>query len=86
VNLAEQGNSRRNTLLGPGAVQNDISVIKNFKAFERVTGQFRAEAFNIMNRKILANPNSSEASATAGTITQTAADNRDLQFALKFMW
>jgi Carboxypeptidase regulatory-like domain/TonB dependent receptor len=84
--LAWQGNFRRNTLIGPPTFQNDLSAIKNFHVHESITGQFRAEAFNITNHPIFANPNATETSATAGTITSTAADNRDLQFALKFMF
>jgi hypothetical protein len=85
-NGAWQGNVRRNILTGPGTFQNDVSVIKNFKIHESLTGQFRAEAFNVMNKTILANPNSTETTGTAGTITSTAADNRDLQFALKLLF
>jgi hypothetical protein len=90
-NLAWQGNFRRNQLIGPAYYQNDLSLIKNFKVRERVTGQFRAEAFNITNKALFANPNITETSATAGTISQTAtggtqADNRDIQFALKFLF
>jgi hypothetical protein len=39
----------RNTLRGPGTAQVDFSAIKNFPLFERLTAQFRAEAFDIIN-------------------------------------
>lgn len=84
--LAWQGNFRRNLLIGPPTFQNDFSLIKNFLVHESMTGQFRAEAFNITNHPIFANPNATETSSSAGTITSTAADNRDLQFALKIIF
>jgi len=34
----------------------DLSLFKNWKAKERLTAQFRAEFFNILNHTIIANP------------------------------
>ncbi len=82
-----QGNVTRNTLRGPGTAQVDFSAIKNFRLYEQVHAQFRAEAFNIINHPILANPAANvSASSSVGTITATSLDNRDLQFALKILW
>jgi hypothetical protein len=81
-----QGDVPRNSLEGPGTAQVDFSAIKNFKAWERVTGQFRAEAFNIINHPNFASPDGTVTDGTAGVITSTSNDNRDLQFALKFLW
>ena len=77
---------RRNSLVGPGSLQNDLSAIKTFKIHDSISAQFRAEAFNIMNRKILSNPTANQNSASDATISSTAADNRDLQFALKILF
>jgi hypothetical protein len=88
-----QGNVTRNTLRGPGTAQVDFSAIKNFKLYETLHAQFRAEAFNIINRANLANPAANISTpSSAGVITATStggvitSDNRDLQFALKFLW
>jgi len=81
-----QGTVTRNTLRGPGTVLVDFSAIKNFPLYERLTAQFRAEAFNIINHPNFANPNGNISNTAWGTITSTSMDNRDLQFALKILW
>ncbi len=81
-----QGNVTRNTLRGPGTAQVDFSAIKNFNLYEGIRAQFRAEAFNIINHPILANPASNVSNSNAGQITATSLDNRDLQFALKILF
>lgn len=81
-----QGVVKRNTLRGPGTSDVDFSAIKNFPIRETVTGQFRAEAFNIINHPIFGNPSGNITSASGATISQTSIDNRDLQFALKILW
>ncbi len=43
------GNVRRNSVPGPGALNLDLSIIKNTKLTEKLNMQFRAEAFNVMN-------------------------------------
>jgi len=43
------GNMGRNALVGPGAVETDIGVMKETKIRERVNLQFRAELFNLFN-------------------------------------
>jgi hypothetical protein len=44
------GNSGRDTFRGFPFYEWDLSVTKEFKFHERLTAQFRAEAFNILNR------------------------------------
>jgi hypothetical protein len=81
-----QGNVTRNTLRGPGTGQVDLSAIKNFQIHERLTAQFRAEAFNVINHPNFGNPATNISNANYGTVTSTSTDNRDLQFALKILW
>ena len=85
-----QGTVTRNVLRGPGTAEFDFSALKNFAISERLTAQFRAEAFNIINHPNFGNPTANSAnnisSGNAGSITQTSFDNRDLQFALKLLW
>ncbi len=56
------GNAPRNLLRGPNLWQADLGTAKRFPVFkERVTGQFRAEIFNIFNR--------SQYASTSGNFT-----------------
>jgi hypothetical protein len=53
------GNSRRNSIMGPGLQDFDMSLVKNNhipKFGEAFNIQFRAELFNILNRPNYANP------------------------------
>ncbi|MCC6265066.1 MAG: carboxypeptidase regulatory-like domain-containing protein [Bryobacterales bacterium] len=61
----------------------DLSAIKNFRITENTKLQFRAEAFNALNRPIFNNPNTSPTSSSFGRVTGTAAKSRTFQFALK---
>jgi len=78
------GNSGRNSLRGPGALNLDASAAKNFRLTERFGLQFHAQAFNALNRANLNNPNATVSSGTAsfGKITG-ASSPRVLQFALR---
>jgi Carboxypeptidase regulatory-like domain/TonB-dependent Receptor Plug Domain/TonB dependent receptor len=81
-----QGTVTRNTLRGPATAEFDFSALKNFAITERLTAQFRAEAFNIINHPNFGNPSANISTGNVGTITATSFDNRDLQFALKLLW
>jgi outer membrane receptor protein involved in Fe transport len=83
-----QGNVTRNTLRGPGTVQFDLSALKNFQIVERVHAQFRAEAYNLINRGIFSQPNGNISSSptAVGKVTGTSADNRSIQLALKVIF
>jgi hypothetical protein len=50
------GNLGRNVFRDTGFRNLDLSVSKNFKFHERLTAQFRAEAFNLTNHPNFANP------------------------------
>lgn len=50
------GNYGRNTLHGPGLSQFDLTLHKRFPVNERMNFEFRAEAYNILNRANFANP------------------------------
>ncbi len=54
------GTLRRNQFYGPGFSDVDLSVFKNFKVYERLTVQLRAEMFNVFNRTNFAPPNGSQ--------------------------
>ena len=91
VNSGFWGNASRNNLNGPGLVTWDFSTIKNTNLSERITLQFRAEIFNLLNRANFNTPNlivftPSGLSGTAGAITSTSTTARQVQFALKLLW
>lgn len=91
ANLGFYGNVGRNTLIGPGLATWDFSVLKDTRIRERLSLQFRAEIFNLLNRANFNTPNGvaftpSGVSPTAGAITCTSTTSRQVQFGLKLLW
>lgn len=80
------GNSERNTVITPGVVQRDASLLKNFHFTERKSLQFRFEVFNAPNHKNLGNPDRGFVSSSFGKITGTRTNMREIQFGLKFLF
>jgi hypothetical protein len=86
------GNVGRNTLIGPGLANLDLSLTKNVQVSERTNVQFRAEFFNLANRANLSLPsttvfNSSGRPDTgAGFINSTTTTARQIQFGLRIEW
>jgi len=77
------GNAGRNILRGPGLNNWDLAIFKNFKFTERITLQFRAEAFNAFNHTNFNNPNNNIELPTQGGRVFSAKDPRIGQFGLK---
>jgi len=79
-------------LTGPGLFSADLSLFKTvIRIKERIRVQFRAEAFNALNRANFALPGNTTVvtrggvvPSNAGVITSTATPSRQFQFALKF--
>ena len=89
--LGTYGNAGRDTIIGPNLWNLDTSLTKDFKPSERVTVQFRAEGFNIMNHPSFQNPNTAIFAGTAlngsaGKITATNSQPRQVQLALKLLF
>ncbi len=72
------GNAGRNILTSPGFQDVDFSVAKNTAITERVSLQFRAEAFNILNHPNFAQPINQFTAANFGQITATRTARGDL--------
>jgi hypothetical protein len=89
--VGQYGNLGRNALVGPGAVNFDTSLFKDFSLTERQKVQFRAEFFNIFNHPQFSNPNSAlnnlpffgQTTSTVSTI-EGFGTNRQIQFALRY--
>jgi hypothetical protein len=76
------GNVGRDSLRSANVYDTDFALLKNF-AFDKVSLQFRAEAFNVFNIINYAAPNSNISQSNAGTVTSTELPSRQLQIALK---
>ncbi len=93
-----RGDLGRNTVLGPGLFNADLSLVKNTyvrKISETFNVQFRAEFFNVLNHTNFAPPPASNLEAfngsgqpvsTYGQLTSTQNPNREIQFGLKVLW
>jgi hypothetical protein len=79
------GTARRNSLVGPGMTNLDLSLLKDTHLTEALRMQFRAEFFNTFNNVNFETPNANLAGTNFGTIS-TAAASRELQFAVKFLF
>jgi len=95
-----RGNAGRNLMTGPGTTNLDFSIFKN-QSIKRISEsfnvQFRAEFFNILNHPNFRVPDIASGYtdifdgtgtplSTAGVLTKTSTDAREIQFALKFGW
>ena len=79
------GNEPRvgNNLYAQGIDNFDFSVLKSTKVTERTNVQFRAEFFNIFNRKQFAQPDASLGNATFGQVLANVNQPRLVQFSLR---
>jgi len=94
-----RGNAGRNILIGPGITNLDFSIFKNNRIkriSENFNVQFRAEIFNILNHPNFALPtvpdngdiflSDGTLSGGAGLLTRTTIPERQIQFAIKFIF
>ena len=82
------GSSPRNPVTGPGTHSWDLSASKSFRMPYAEGHQvlFRSEFFNAFNSPQFANPGSTFGTGTFGVVTSTALPNRQIQFALKYLF
>ena len=92
-----RGNLGRNTLIGPGLLNFDFSLLKNNyikKISDAFNIQFRSEFFNVLNHTNFAPPldnrnifdSTGNPIGNAGLITSTQTSSRQIQFAVKVIW
>lgn len=94
VNIYHFGNLGRNALVGPRFSNLDFSLTKTTKLTERLSNEFRVEAFNILNHPNFSNPGTSAQfpSSSFGVISSTrgpqgdSGSARQIQFAMKFIF
>src|SRR4029450_8928668 len=82
------GTAPRDPLAGPGLNTFDLSLSKTFKmpydpAHELL---FRTEFFNAFNTPQFANTGATLGTGTFGLVTVVSADNRQIQFPLKYLF
>lgn len=81
------GNAGRNLVTGPGLLDVDFSLLKNFPlGTERVKLQLRLEAFNAFNTPSFSNPGATFGTSTFGSIDSTLIPNRQVQIAAKIIF
>ena len=78
------GNSRIGNLRGPDLVNFDFVLQKNFKIHESQQLEFRAEFFNLFNHPNFGLPGTNPDVPGGNSVTNTATDNRQVEFALKY--
>ena len=64
----------------------DFALFKDFLIREGHRLQFRYEAFNFLNAPQFSAPSATLGSATFGRISSTIANNREMQFGLKYIF
>jgi hypothetical protein len=77
------GNNPRNSVLGPGYVDLDTSLQKQWKLREAMDLQFRVDVYNLLNHPNFNLPGRIFGQSNFGVIS-SALDPREMQFALKF--
>jgi hypothetical protein len=84
------GNLGRNTLIGPGLFNVNLSFVKTFRPREGQTVAFRSEFFNLFNHANFGVPNrfplltDGTPSGSAGVIQTLATSSRQIQFGLRY--
>jgi len=78
------GNSRIGNLRGPKLVSVDFVLQKSFNLRETHQIEFRSEFFNMLNHPNFGLPGNTVDQPGGASITSTATDNRQIEFALKY--
>ena len=73
-------------IIGPGAINFDIALFKNFRTTESSRLQFRVESFNGFNHVNLNNPNLNVSDKLHFGVISSAATARIIQLGLKLYY
>jgi Carboxypeptidase regulatory-like domain len=77
------GNTARGNITGPKTTRFDITLVKNLRFGEKIRIQFRAEAFNVLNKVNFRALSTNVTAANFGQVI-TVRDPRTMQFGAKF--
>lgn len=80
------GNAGINPLYTDGLQQLDSSLFKTFRFTERLSMQFRVDAFNTFNHPNFSAPDANVDDPSEGQIFSTSVDNRRMQFGLRIFF
>jgi hypothetical protein len=97
ITTARFGSSGRNTMRGPNFFNLDTGIIRRFSILEKVTAEFRAEAFGTTNTPQFSNPGANASSLTRNpdgsiralngfTEVTGATGSRQYRFSMKFLF
>jgi hypothetical protein len=81
--LYTYGTAGRNSLIGPGRTNVDMSLMKTVTLHDQLKVQFRFEAFNVFNHPQFGYPNATVGGPTVGQITTIVGTPRNLQASLR---
>ena len=82
----ENGNSGRNTFIGPRYFNLDVVLHKKFMIRENQDLEFRLEAYNVFNNTHYGLPNTNLTDADFGKLTSTIGHPRIMQVALRYQF
>ena len=77
------GDVGRNSVYGPGLQTLDLALSRAFRITERANFQFRAEAFNVLNKTNLGTPSRFVNTPQFGTITMAMTPGREIQLSAR---
>ena len=77
------GNAGRNSVYGPPIETLDFALVRAFRISESTNFQFRAEAFNALNKVNLGTPNRFVNTPQFGTITMAMTPGREMQLSAR---
>lgn len=80
------GNEGRNTLFTAGIIDFDMGLAKDFRLLRENDLEFRWEVFNIFNHPDFAAPINDFNSPSFGRVLSTTVPEKQMQFALKFLF
>ena len=80
------GNASKSPGIGPGFVNFDTSLLKDFHVTEKRYFQIRGQFYNVFNRANFSNPNGLLGSPAFGTIASTVNGGRFIQVTLRFVF
>lgn len=77
------GNAGRNSVYGPGLQTMDVALERTFAMTEKTSLQFRAEAFNALNKVNLGTPNRFVNEPQFSTVTMAMTPGREIQISAR---